>query len=297
MIQGHPPIVHPMNPHQMMMMNKPINMPIIARPMNIRKPDGKIGVIGTTDLTSRRPMFETPNNFEQPPFIDGHSFQPSGGQTVGDLISTSSATNGRPPSHGTPAGSTHPIQTLGGNRLSIISLPPGMQIRPQFGYPHGPGGLQFFPHGPVAGMHGERPPQPYFIPRHPQQSWDTTGVLPVHGLPPGSFPPQNIVPTNNNNNNNGRVPSSRSPTPENHSSHSSTPEENRPNPSTSGENEKSSKDDRYKERYRDDRDHHSSSRRRSSPKDRPSLSYRSHHRGSEHEYERPRNERKSSRDR
>jgi hypothetical protein len=50
-MQGHPAMVHPMNPHpmnphSMMMINKPINMPIMARPMNIRRPDGKIGVIG-----------------------------------------------------------------------------------------------------------------------------------------------------------------------------------------------------------------------------------------------------------
>jgi hypothetical protein len=67
----------------------------------------------------------------------------------------------------------------------------------------------------------------------------------MQGFPLGSFPPQATAPTNNNNN--SRAPSSRSPTPENHSSRSPTPEENRPNIS---ENDKSSKDDRYKERYR-----------------------------------------------
>ena len=46
MIPNHPPMVHPMNHHPMMMINKPINMPMMARPMNNRKPDGKIGVIG-----------------------------------------------------------------------------------------------------------------------------------------------------------------------------------------------------------------------------------------------------------
>jgi pre-mRNA 3'-end-processing factor FIP1 len=46
MIPGHPPMIHPMNPHPMMMINKPMNMAMIQRPMNIRKPDGKIGVIG-----------------------------------------------------------------------------------------------------------------------------------------------------------------------------------------------------------------------------------------------------------
>jgi hypothetical protein len=88
MIQGHPAMGHPMNPHPMMMINKPMNMPMITRPMHIRKPDGKIGVIGrinknknilinkfsfqgTTDQTSRRPIFETSNNFEQPPYMNG----------------------------------------------------------------------------------------------------------------------------------------------------------------------------------------------------------------------------------
>lgn len=57
MIPGHPQIMHPMNPHPMnphpmnphpmMMINKPLNMPMIPRPMNQRKPDGRIGVIGT----------------------------------------------------------------------------------------------------------------------------------------------------------------------------------------------------------------------------------------------------------
>lgn len=133
----------------------------------------------------------------------------------------------------------------------------------------------------------------------------------MHGFPPGHFPPQ--APAPNNTGNNGRPPSSRSPTPEDHSSRSSTPEENRPS-GTGGDNEKSSKDDRYKERYRyerhsysidvrhvllfrDDREHYSSSRRRSSPKDRGSSSYRSRHRSGDHEYERPRGDRKSSRDR
>ncbi len=48
MIPGHPPMLHPMNPHPAMMMNKPpINMPIMPRPfMNVRKQDGKIDVIG-----------------------------------------------------------------------------------------------------------------------------------------------------------------------------------------------------------------------------------------------------------
>ncbi len=38
----------------------------------------------------------------------------------------------------------------------MMSLPPGMQFRPQFGHPHGPGGPQFFPHGPIPRMHGDR---------------------------------------------------------------------------------------------------------------------------------------------
>ncbi len=72
------------------------------------------------------------------------------------------------------------------------------------------------------------------------------GVPPVHNFPPGHFPPQAALPTNTGN---GRPPSSRSPTPEDHSSRSSTPEENRPS-GTGGDNDKSSKDERYKERYR-----------------------------------------------
>ncbi len=82
-------MLHPMNPHQAMMMNKPpINMPIMPRPfMNVRKQDGKIDVIGmrhfleikvnafdfegATDQTSRRQMFEAPNAFEHPPFMNG----------------------------------------------------------------------------------------------------------------------------------------------------------------------------------------------------------------------------------
>ena len=122
------------------------------------------------------------------------------------------------------------------------------------------------------------------------------GAPPVHNFPPGHFPPQQpAVPSTTGN---GRAPSSRSPTPEDHSSRSSTPEENRPS-GNGGEGEKALKDDRYKERYRDDREHYSSSssRRRSSPKDRGSSSYRSRHRSGDHEYERPRGERKSSRDR
>ncbi|CAF3981787.1 unnamed protein product, partial [Rotaria magnacalcarata] len=138
-----------------------------------------------------------------------------------------------------------------------------------------------------------RPPQPYFLHHHPQQPWDKGGMPPVHGFPPGQFTPQPPVQGNAGN---GRPPSSRSPTPEDHSPRSSTPEENRPS-GNAGDNDKSSKDDRYKDRYRDDREHHSSSRRRSSPKDRSLSSYRSRHRSGDYEYERPRSDRKSSRDR
>ncbi len=48
MIPGHPPMLHPMNPHPAMMMNKPpMNMQMMPRPfMNVRKQDGKIDVIG-----------------------------------------------------------------------------------------------------------------------------------------------------------------------------------------------------------------------------------------------------------
>jgi hypothetical protein len=41
MISNHPPMGHPM-----MMVNRPMNMAMMPRPMNFRKPDGKIGVIG-----------------------------------------------------------------------------------------------------------------------------------------------------------------------------------------------------------------------------------------------------------
>ena len=51
MMPGHHSMMHPMNPHQAMMMNKPpMNMPIMQRPfMNVRKQDGKIDVIGMID--------------------------------------------------------------------------------------------------------------------------------------------------------------------------------------------------------------------------------------------------------
>ncbi|CAF0913064.1 unnamed protein product [Rotaria sordida] len=280
MLSGHPPNVHPINSHPVMMINKPMNMPMISRPLNTRKPDGKIDVIGATDYTSRRSMFETSNNFEHPPFLNGFPFlggQPPGGQTVGDLMPTPSASNGPPPS-----GNTHHIPTLNMPRLPMIPLPPGIQFRAQFGHLHVPGGPQFLPRGPATGMHGDRLPHPYFIRHTAPQPWDKTGMPPVHNFPSGPFSPQITISTTSNN---GRVaPPSRSPTPENRSSHSSTSEENRTNV---GDNDKSSKDERYKERYRDDRDYHSSSRHRSS------SSYHSRHRPNEHEYERPKNDRKS----
>jgi hypothetical protein len=52
---GHPPMMHPMNPHPAMMMNKPpINMQIMPRPfMNVRKQDGKIDVIGMFNIFNK----------------------------------------------------------------------------------------------------------------------------------------------------------------------------------------------------------------------------------------------------
>ena len=46
-----PPVTHmmpgpPPMGHHMMMMNRPMHMQPMQRPMNFRKPDGKIGVIG-----------------------------------------------------------------------------------------------------------------------------------------------------------------------------------------------------------------------------------------------------------
>ena len=77
--------------------------------------------------------------------------QPPNGQTIGDLATTPPANNGPPPS-----GGAHHIPILGAHRLQMMPLPHGMQFRPQFGHPHGPGGPQFFPHGPPTGMHGDR---------------------------------------------------------------------------------------------------------------------------------------------
>ena len=52
MMQGHPPMGHPMNAHPVMMMNKPpMNMAMMQRPfMNARKQDGKIDVIGKRSI-------------------------------------------------------------------------------------------------------------------------------------------------------------------------------------------------------------------------------------------------------
>ena len=82
--------------------------------------------------------------------------QQPNGQTVGDLVTPPPSSNGPQPGHGTPPGPNHPIQTLGAHRMPMMAPPPGMQFRPQFGHPHGPGGAPFFPHGPGGGMHGER---------------------------------------------------------------------------------------------------------------------------------------------
>ena len=91
MIPGHLPMMHPLNPMPVVAMHKPpMNVSMIPpRPyMNQRKPpDGKIDVIGKkkkpkndfffvfvlggTDSTSRRQMYEMQNNFDHPPFING----------------------------------------------------------------------------------------------------------------------------------------------------------------------------------------------------------------------------------
>jgi hypothetical protein len=82
--------------------------------------------------------------------------QPPNGQTVGDLVTPPPTSNGPPPGYGTPPGANHPIPTLGAHRLPMMPPPPGMQFRPPFGHPHGPGAPPFFPHGPPGAMHGER---------------------------------------------------------------------------------------------------------------------------------------------
>ncbi len=89
-------------------------------------------------------------------FLFSTGGQSSNGQTVGDLVSTSQANNGPPPSHGIPTGSNHHMATMNAHRLPMMPLPHGMQFRPPFGHPHGPGGPQFFPRGPAVGMHGDR---------------------------------------------------------------------------------------------------------------------------------------------
>jgi hypothetical protein len=82
--------------------------------------------------------------------------QPPNGQTVGDLISGPQTANGHPSTHGTPPNNSHHIATLGAQRLPMMSMPSGMPFRAQFGHPQMPGGLQFFPRLPGAGMHGDR---------------------------------------------------------------------------------------------------------------------------------------------
>ena len=120
-------------------------------------------------------MFEMANNFEHPPYLNGPGLyvlvahvpwshlsfpspggQPPNGQTVGDLVATPPASNGPPQQHGTPPGSSHPIQTLGAHRLPMMPPPHGMPFRSQYGHPHPSGAPPFFPHGPGGPMHGER---------------------------------------------------------------------------------------------------------------------------------------------
>lgn len=38
----------------------------------------------------------------------------------------------------------------------MMPPPPGLQFRPPFAHPHGPGGPAFFAHPPAGAMHGER---------------------------------------------------------------------------------------------------------------------------------------------
>ncbi|CAF3329353.1 unnamed protein product [Rotaria socialis] len=297
MLPGHPSMIHPMNSHQFMMINKPMNMQMMQHPMNsARIPDGKIDVIGATDKTTRRSTFDTQNSYEQPSYFSGSQFlgdQSPNGLTIGDRLSAQSTANSPLPSHGAHSGNTHHMPTMNMYRLPMMPLPRGMPFRSQFGPMHVHCGPQFLPHGPVVGMRGERPPQTFFVPHRSQQPWDKSGVPLVHGFPPRPFPSQMTTPETNMI---GQTPSSRSPTPENRSVHSPTPEENR---TSAIDNEKASKDNRFNERYRDDqdRDNNSTIHRRSPAKEHSSLSYHSRHRSREHEYERPKNDRKSSRDR
>lgn len=46
MMGNHLTMGQPLAPHQMMMMNRPMNVQMVPRPMNARRPDGRIGVIG-----------------------------------------------------------------------------------------------------------------------------------------------------------------------------------------------------------------------------------------------------------
>lgn len=72
-------------------------------------------------------------------------------------------------------------------------------------------------------------------------------MAPQYGFPPGSVPSQTITSSVTPNPEQGYP--SRGNTPENRKSHSATPEENRPTTSTTDQNDKSTKEDRYKERY------------------------------------------------
>ncbi|CAF3690056.1 unnamed protein product [Adineta steineri] len=297
MHSDHSSMMHTMNnPHPMMMMNRPQNLQMMTRPMNNRKSDGRIDVIGATDQTSRRQMLETLNNFEHHQFVNGSSLQVLvNSHKKSDLISSPqpASNNGPSPSHGTFSGTPHHIPQFGLHRLPMMPVSNGMPFRPPFGHLHRLGGPQFYPHGPPMGMHGDRLQRPYFVPHYPQQPWDNTGRPPMH-----RFPLETIGSANSGNE---HAPYNRSPAVEDHLSRTSTPEENRANGesgATIGDIDEASKNDRYKERYRNDQDYQSPSARDRPPsKDRSSSSYHTHRRSREHEYERPKNDRKSSKDR
>lgn len=137
-------------------------------------------LLGATDRTTRRPMPDTANNFEQPPVFTGHQLyifvdfigeilhticflflsspgdQQSDSKSSGDPIPKQPVTNGPMLSHGTPAGSIHPMPTMGIHRLPLISVPHGMQYRHPFNHLHAHDGLQFFPHAPSIGLRSDR---------------------------------------------------------------------------------------------------------------------------------------------
>ncbi|UJR32058.1 hypothetical protein I4U23_019526 [Adineta vaga] len=209
-----------------------------THPMNIRKSNGTIDVIGTNDLTSRRPTFDASNNFDQSPLIN--KSVPFNEQTTDDLLSTSPVTN-----------STHHIPIFSTHRPSMIPVH-GMPFRPPFGHQtsthHVP---QFYPHARLVRMHGSRfSIPPHFLPHHPQQTWNNNGMIPIVSYPSDSFPSQ-----------------SQDLTLENRSSRSSTPEQKGPIEANgivstaNSDNEQSTRDDRYKKRHKD---HHYSSNHRSS---------------------------------